>query len=251
MKVTEKNCENSLKTILRYIVTGMFRIIIDSREQKLITNFQEEEITTTSLFVGDVAITDGDDNVILIFERKTLADLKSSIFDGRYKEQKNRLTNNFSNKQILYLIEGFQKFQNLDDILMSTLIHSIFRDNIQILFTKDPSDTATAIKAIHKRVCKNPSYFIDETQNKLTCYSNPILMKHKNDRDIQINMLCQIPGISSTTANALIEEFGNIQCIMNSISDSTNLIHDFKVNKRKINKVATLNLKKHLLQIET
>jgi ERCC4-type nuclease len=224
----------------------VFKIIIDSREQKLISNFPENETTTASLFLGDVAITDDDDNVILIFERKTLSDLKASVFDGRYKEQKKRLTENFSNRQIMYLIEGFQKFDKLDEILLSSLIHSIFRDNINVLFTKDPADTATAIKAIHKRVCKNPSYFIDEEQ-KRTCYSNPILMKHKNDQDVQINMLCQIPGISTATANALIKEFGSMNCLMNVMNDSSEYIDDFKVNDRKINKNAVSNLKKHLL----
>lgn len=225
-----------------------FKIIIDSREQKLISNFPENERTTATLFLGDVAITDDDDNVILIFERKTLSDLKASVFDGRYKEQKKRLTDNFSNRQIMYLIEGFQKFNKLEEILISTLIHSIFRDNINVLFTKDPADTATAIKAIHKRVCKNPSYFIDEEQ-KQTCYSNPILMKHKNDQDVQINMLCQIPGISTATANALIKEFGSMKCLMNVMNNSSENIENFKVNDRKINKNAVSNLKKHLLAL--
>lgn len=225
-----------------------FKIIIDSREQKLISNFPENEITTATLFLGDVAITDDDDNVILIFERKTLSDLKASVFDGRYKEQKKRLTDNFSNRQIMYLIEGFQKFNKLEEILISTLIHSIFRDNINVLFTKDPADTATAIKAIHKRVCKNPSYFIDEEQ-KRTCYSNPILMKHKNDQDVQINMLCQIPGISTATANAIIKEFGSMKCLMNVMNESIENIETFKVNDRKINKNAVSNLKKHLLAL--
>ena len=73
----------------------MFRIVVDSRERKLISHFREEEIKTTSLFLGDIAITDDHDNVILIFERKTLSDLKASVFDGRYREQNKWLTDNF------------------------------------------------------------------------------------------------------------------------------------------------------------
>lgn len=228
----------------------MFRIVVDSRERKLISHFREEEIKTTSLFLGDIAITDDHDNVILIFERKTLSDLKASVFDGRYREQKKRLTDNFSNKQILYLIEGFQKVQNLDELLLSTLIHSMFRDNIQILFTKDSSDTATAIRAIHKRVCKNPSYFTGEEVQRPTCYSNPSLMKHKTDHDVQINMLCQIPAISSTTANALIEEFGSVHCLIRSMNDTIENVEKLKVNGRKMNKNALMNLKKHLMKDE-
>ena len=34
-----------------------------------------------------------DDNIEIIFERKTLADLHSSVRDGRYHEQKGRICN--------------------------------------------------------------------------------------------------------------------------------------------------------------
>ena len=161
----------------------VFKIIIDSREQKLISNFPENETTTASLFLGDVAITDDDDNVILIFERKTLSDLKASVFDGRYKEQKKRLTENFSNRQIMYLIEGFQKFDKLDEILLSSLIHSIFRDNINVLFTKDPADTATAIKAIHNQTQGYPRKI-----NKL-CHQLLLNMMSEKEEIVSLNIV--------------------------------------------------------------
>ena len=74
-------------------------------------------------------------------------------------------------------------------------------------------------------------------------------MKHKNDQDVQINMLCQIPGISIATANALIKEFGSMNCLMNVMNDSIENMENFKVNDRKINKNAVSNLKKHLLAL--
>ena len=64
------------------------------KETKLI-----DELTKTSnlfeckvLDVGDIHICDNSNNIMLIFERKTIADLLSSIKDGRYSEQSLRLT---------------------------------------------------------------------------------------------------------------------------------------------------------------
>ena len=41
----------------------------------------------------------------MLGERKTTCDLYSSIRDGRYKEQKCRLLNNYDKRKILYIIE--------------------------------------------------------------------------------------------------------------------------------------------------
>ena len=47
-----------------------------------------------------------DNELLLIIERKTLSDLASSVKDGRCKQQKIRLLNNFPKHKICYLIEG-------------------------------------------------------------------------------------------------------------------------------------------------
>jgi len=226
-----------------------FHIVIDSREQRLLSELNKltssEEIRSKSLHVGDIAITDAQENIIIVMERKTLADLKASIFDGRYKEQKNRLLTNFKNRQILFIIEGDHQFGTLDNILISTFIHSIFRDHVQMLFTKDCRDTAILVREIHKRVCKNPEYFTED-QQEFRCVSDICLKKHKCDTDIQKNILSQIPGISGTIAKGLIDEFGTVKCIVQSISESTERIDSLKINGRKISKTAIANLIKHL-----
>ena len=86
------------------------------------------EIIKEQLNIGDIILFDDKNEPILIFERKTLNDLASSICDGRYKEQSYRLNEtNVSNHNIVYLIEGNlenykQKFNRIDK---STLYSSI------------------------------------------------------------------------------------------------------------------------------
>ena len=91
-------------------------IKIDAREQELfaackmliedISIFNEFTMESTNLPLGDVIINNGTNDIVII-ERKTLADLSSSIKDGRYEEQSYRLNGiEHHNHNIIYLIEG-------------------------------------------------------------------------------------------------------------------------------------------------
>ena len=91
----------------------MLEILIDYRESKLKDLFDKHIfkdkkltplITYENLDVGDIIIKK-DEKTVLIFERKSIPDLYSSINDGRYKEQKIRLLNNYPLKNIVYIIE--------------------------------------------------------------------------------------------------------------------------------------------------
>ena len=68
------------------------------------------KIKVENLKLGDIVIShnDGGDNELLLFERKSLNDLASSIKDGRYAEQSFRLDGYESvpNHNIVYIIEG-------------------------------------------------------------------------------------------------------------------------------------------------
>lgn len=70
------------------------------------------EIKSERLPLGDIILHDpAQEKDIVLFERKTLADLAASIRDGRYKEQSFRLiesatTSGFNTHHIVYIIEG-------------------------------------------------------------------------------------------------------------------------------------------------
>ena len=87
-------------------------IILDNRENsliKLFNNYSHENINinVSQLPLGDIIIQHNDIDLILI-ERKTYADLLSSIKDSRFSEQSYRLSNtsNLNTHSIIYLIEG-------------------------------------------------------------------------------------------------------------------------------------------------
>ena len=60
--------------------------------------FKEVTIKTENLSLGDFQIGN------MLFERKTHQDLASSILDGRYKEQCNRLVDHSTNNPELKII---------------------------------------------------------------------------------------------------------------------------------------------------
>ena len=86
------------------------KLYADSREPKGILellNSRVSNIETGNLDIGDFIIKDDNDEIKMIFERKTIADLMSSIKDGRYKEQSYRLSQfPLNNHHIFYVIEG-------------------------------------------------------------------------------------------------------------------------------------------------
>ena len=93
-------------------------IKIDTRESELLTTmnllFKEHshEIKVEKLDLGDIILSTNDDGEKIIFERKSLYDLASSIKDGRYSEQSFRL-NEYSlhNHHVVYVIEGdFERY---------------------------------------------------------------------------------------------------------------------------------------------
>ena len=91
------------------------KLYIDSREPKQIINLianynnnakEQFEIIIKSLDLGDYLI-ENEDKSLILFERKSLADLEASIKDGRYSEQSYRLNEcAIANHNIIYLIEG-------------------------------------------------------------------------------------------------------------------------------------------------
>lgn len=88
----------------------MMKIYVDCREHQLISLFSENNLQfeQKQLDIGDVLITDENDKVYCIIERKTVKDMIASVKDGRYREQKHRLLLNFNKKNIIYLIKALK-----------------------------------------------------------------------------------------------------------------------------------------------
>jgi len=264
------------------------RIRIDNREHELIRlckHFIETgpiykglEISVETLPIGDIILSDSADKVVI--ERKSLADLASSIKDGRYEEQSYRLNGlQHHNHNICYLIEGDVNRMNAinsfkDRIDKTTLYSAMFSLNyfkgFSVLRSMNTEESALMI-------C-NMAYKLNRSTDKTAFYSNVpsptvftgedavenqqsasdycgVVKKVKKENVIPENigeiMLCQIPGISSTSAVAIMKEFKTVKNLIEKINENENCLKDIsyvnaKGQTRKINKTVIANVIKYL-----
>ena len=186
-------------------------IKIDTREKSLIETFKEYysdiQICVEQLDIGDILITNDFCNILI--ERKTICDALASIKDGRWKNQKQRILDNYD--KCLYIIENDDIFNN-DRRLSSAYINTLLRDRIPIIFTNSVSNTAKLIKLIYDKLKENPSRFVLEQ----TTYVNTVKTKTKKIENIDkkncfILQLCQIPMINQKIATKIAEEHSSMK----------------------------------------
>lgn len=236
-------------------------IIIDVREHDLIEAFKKlaenTAIETAALAVGDIIIraeTSGKD--VVIIERKTLADLISSIKDGRYEEQSHRLKHagGVPTHNVIYMIEGmYSALKNPDDKkrVMSAIASLNLFKGFSVMRTCSVYETAETIIQMAEKVGKNLSKGCELAYTELVLedpvdkpYSGLVKKVKKENicaENIEEIMLCQIPGISSLYAKAILTHFGGIAGLLGSLNANTasfaNLVYvDGKGKTRRIPK---------------
>lgn len=254
---------------------------------EMISNYKDIKLVQEQLPLGDIIINDGVKD-LLIIERKTLSDLAASIKDGRYEEQSYRLKNLWHhNHNIIYLIEGdFARFNSFKDrIDKQTLYSALTSINYFKGFSvwRSMSLDETALM-----VC-NMAYKINKEKDKQPFYSNNLLVTNKvvnsdstvesvedemgssvntSDKDycsvvkkvkkdnittenIGEIMLCQIPGVSSTSALAILLKFKTLPSLIKAIDADITCLNsvcttDANGKSRKISKTAIATIIKFL-----
>jgi ERCC4-type nuclease len=249
-------------------------------------NFKCITIQSEQLPIGDIIINDGNEDRVII-ERKSVNDLLSSIKDGRYEEQSYRLNGlDYNNHNIIYLIEGdihsHANKYNIDN--KTTFYSAMFSLNyykgfsVMRSFTMD--ETATMICNMAYKINKNVSklpYYSNNTNNgnntnntnnsnnlDMSSFKEPIneknyvnvVKKIKKDNITPDNigelMLCQIPGISSKSALAIMDKYKTISNLIKELELNNETMKDLSYTNengqtRKINKTIIENIVKFLL----
>lgn len=271
----------------------MLLIKVDFREKELIELLQLKmsEINTNiklkvdNLKLGDIAFfnIDKDNNEIgtgtgvelMLFERKSLTDLASSIKDGRYAEQSFRLDGYeaIPNHNIVYLIEGdLSKFKEskynrvTKKTLLSSMFSILYYKGFSVVRTMNALETCDLIsswadklererektsdtkkqyycaanKVITEETDKEEGKEKDKEQSQQYDYCKTLkIKKEKNGNvtpdNIGVIMLCTIPGISSKTAIVIMNEFKTIG----------QLIKSFDLNPHCLNNICIETNGKH------
>jgi len=234
----------------------MINIIIDNRETELYKDIIERDldkykekiiITKEQLELGDIIIKiDDNPESIFVYERKTMNDMISSVKDGRYKEQKTRLISNFEN--INYIIEGTDIIcsnnSHSQQLLTSIYYYSMYRDNINILFTKNVKDTMTLILLISTKMVDKPENFkkqSKEQQKEPIEYIDVCKIKSKKISNIDkdtcyLLQLSQIPTISKQLAKNIKEVYPNLKSLLVILEDEKRIEILMKISGIGLNK---------------
>jgi ERCC4-type nuclease len=197
------------------------------------------EIKSERLPLGDIILHDpgqGQGRDIVIFERKTLADLAASIRDGRYKEQSFRLiktaaATGFNTHNIIYIIEGDlsrydeRHSQITKTALQSAMVSLLYYKGFSVVRTMNLGETVEFILNFADKVAKEsadgmrPAHIVvvaggDDTTTTTTTqsYSEVGAKKEKRDYITRENigeiMLAQVPGVSPKIAAAILAKYG-------------------------------------------
>jgi ERCC4-type nuclease len=251
--------------------------------------YKDINVIVETLPLGDVILENAGSEKLII-ERKSIRDLGASIKDGRYAEQSYRLNGlEMPNHNILYLIEGdinkINKFvDKTDKITIHSAVFSLnYYKGFSVIRTMNMEETALFICNSANKLRKS------ESENKLPYYSGQLLKPVEKNSNVECEnmvskvedsdekdyvgvvkkvkkenitpqnideiMLSQIPGVSSTTAIAIIKEFNSICNLIKQIEEKgvecmKNISYTTTKNQtRKINKTSVANIAKFLLKI--
>lgn len=263
------------------------QLVLDHRERDLIEQIRatdkDIEILIENLELGDIVIRDENKNDLLIYERKSISDLMSSIKDGRYSEQSYRLNGLPNhNHNIIYLIEGTVSKSSKDrQTIFSALFSINYYKGFSVMRSTSLEETAyiicNAFSKIKKEMEKGKKAFytskveinnidttdttdvIDTTTDggaiNTVSYSSVIKSK-KNANVTPSNFgeiaLCQIPSVNTVSAIAIMKEFKTLSDLINAIKENPNCLDSIKYETekkqiRKISKTVIKNIVEYLV----
>ena len=254
-------------------------IIVDNREKglvkllnayKFMNEFEHINIQIEQLPIGDIIIKDretGEERVV--FERKHVSDLASSIVDGRYKEQSFRLDGScpLSNHNIIYIIEGSiaslnPKFTKVKPAAIYSAICSLqYFKGFSVMKTINMEETCEYILRMADKIYREKPTTpyhpnkgeISSNQQAPQEYADVVKRIKKDNitpENIGIIMLSQVPGVSPAVAKALLDG-GNktlFEFAEECSADPTYLTSIELANGRKLTRTAIENIEKYLFR---
>lgn len=248
------------------------KVIIDERETALynkcveLNTFATVQLSKQVLPIGDILFkTDDDTKTLCIIERKSLADLLASIKDGRYEEQSYRLSNNgeCSLHNVIYIIEGIMSTLRTPmekRLIFSSITSLNYFKGFSVLRSSSVSETAELLLFAADKIARGTAEGQQPTsvtganteQNYCTVVKK-VKKENVTPQNIAEIMLCQIPGISSTNAIAIMKHFTSLSDLIDKLKLNPDCLDDIRIESngksRKIGKNCVEGIRNYLLPI--
>jgi len=231
-------------------------IKLDCRESKLLPlctfhllDQSSIKLVSESLPIGDAIICDDNGKELIIIERKSLADLASSIRDGRYKEQSFRLNQcEVHNNHIYDLVEGdlryYKAFKGMPDkhALLSAMVSISYYKGFSLFRTNTLEETAEWIVRFAKKLEKEGSSVLpfynggEEQLSETASYTQVVAKRIKRDNITPENigeiMLAQIPSVSSAAAAAIMAKYKTIAVLIVALQQDTKCLNAITITNK-------------------
>ena len=208
-------------------------ILIDCRERAAIEAAATQGLVheVRQLDVGDFHIL-VDGALAVCVERKTYADLLSSIADGRFREQRDRMRCTIGARRMAYALEGFpDRVDGWDAGALTATLHMAHRDGIVVARTADVADTVRYLAALANRVAAEPYKYVTtdppaQPGELAEGYASHLHSAHAVCRKKGANvdpgaafrlMLSAVPGVSGTIATNVAAKAGDLATLMRAL----------------------------------
>lgn len=192
------------------------------------------------------------DNIHIILERKTEADLYSSIKDGRWREQKERLDilKAEGNCEIVFLIEQieFTKRTSIDfKLLQGAILNTIFRDRYPIMYSECLENTVEYLEMLYKKVHNND--FNKQRGSSIQIETSSI--KKKLDKtDYTVLVLSAIPRVSNEIAKKITETYSSLDKLIDAFrTGGSNILADIGLGKKRLGPKLSNSIYEYLFSI--
>lgn len=229
------------------------KLIIDSREKKIIDSIKGIAFEVQQLDLGDIIFENENNEIELIIERKTISDLYSSIIDGRLASQKARLSScGIENQKICFLIENSNNFifKNKSNLITSVLLGLSFKYNFKVFFSTDIENTCQIISILYSKYITDDLHFISSGFN-VSLLSKSNFLSDK----LFTNQLTLLKGVSIDIAESIKRVYSNFVELVNSYEslesekERCEMLIGVKINeKRKIGKVLSKKIYEQLYE---
>ncbi len=213
----------------------MMGILLDSREPRVIKDFLKAkglDYKIQQLETGDVIVfNDQEPEIQVVIERKRLDDLISSYYQPRMAEQFERLSNE---KFAVLIITG-----NLEDVLKKIPFHVMSQIVEEIIATAVVQyNFRSVVWMIDKVADVHHSGFIMMIkciQKIIDGQLDAIPQKNsKLSKDLRVNTIRQMFGLSANIAKALLKKYGTVRKILNLADTDLMKIHGIGPAKVKV-----------------
>ena len=215
-------------------------MILDSREHGLKTLLPES--LSATLPVGDIwiglSLSDSVEKNGLIIERKSIADLESSILDGRYREQRSRCMAFATEKSasLAYIIEGAMQGGRMPtSALLKHITRLCIRYHIPVLRTGSLQETADLCKLLEEQWTQDKDVF--EQPATLSYVETRGSTRQANTDDPEVfatSVLSCCRGVSVSIAQELLRTFGSLNGVYSAEEDDLAAV---KIGKQTFGKV--------------